>query len=946
MSLSLLTDPAAVHAAIDEYEQLKPDGFRAKYGYGPARNLFVVREGKLFDSKAIAGVAVGIQHPDRGPLRPDEFSGGDATVRKALERLGFTVWSSDAATPFRSADALEQIRAAWGPERAQVKYMAVWDAPAGRALALQLEQESVRVWLEAEPPAGLVHSTHYGPTDTRHSALRANAPSLAEPNIAWLVVVEAPAKLDQLLDWYAELPATDLDLTALEELKNAFRAQMPEFQSFQEPGATYLEHERTYKDELASLFQSEVLVLAQPDLSNEAAARIAAAYYGVLIRKLSSTGKPQNLISWQAVDRLKPTDPERSQAIGRALNALLIGDEPATDRLSRFIAEAGELFRTAGATGPQGIARLLGSCALMLQSPEAFVAIRTDLFEKASLKLKGTKFPTYSDEPGRVRSALSLTEAVFERLQEDGWAPGDLIDVQSFLWVALTYDRPTSETTEVADAFAAFLERFRTVRETPFQTDPELWGIMDRLKSALSALPSVENRPQLQVDWSLGKGVWARVPWIAVMDSRETTSTQSGVYVVFLVARDLTQVHLCLIQGTADLVDEHRQSGALPILRSRSDAYRAVVPELAELGFRLDGEVDLTSEGRRARAYEAGCIAHMPLTTDALPNDQDLDAVMEGLLTAYRAVLDHRREEPEPATETLAPYGVDEAMEGLFLEREEFERILEIWRGKKNMVLQGAPGVGKSFIARRLAYALMGRKDPSRVEVVQFHQSYGYEDFVQGYRPTEDGGFELRDGVFHRFCEAARKRSGVPHVFIIDEINRGNLSKIFGELMLLIEHDKRAAKWAARLAYAGPEADAFHVPENVWILGMMNTADRSLSVVDYALRRRFAFITLKPGFTSQAFGRHLADAGVAPDLISAIVGGMQELNAAIGEDRVNLGPGFVIGHSFFTPGPDQAVDRSWVERVIETEIRPLLEEYWFDAPDRADEWRLRLLSHL
>ncbi|OMG58310.1 hypothetical protein BJP32_10330 [Brevundimonas sp. ZS04] len=269
-----------------------------------------------------------------------------------------------------------------------------------------------------------------------------------------------------------------------------------------------------------------------------------------------------------------------------------------------------------------------------------------------------------------------------------------------------------------------------------------------------------------------------------------------------------------------------------------------------------------------------------------------------------------------------------------------------MWKDKKNLVLQGAPGVGKSFIARRLAYALMAQKDQARVEVVQFHQSYGYEDFVQGYRPTQDGGFELRDGVFHRFCEAARKQPGVPHVFIIDEINRGNLSKIFGELMLLIEHDKRSSEWSARLAYASPDDESFHVPDNVWLLGMMNTADRSLSVVDYALRRRFAFVTLKPGFTSQAFGAHLADAGVAPDLISAIVQGMQELNVAIGDDRVNLGPGFQIGHSFFTPAAGQAAGRAWFERVVETEIRPLLEEYWFDAPDRADEWRLRLLSHL
>jgi hypothetical protein len=227
---------------------------------------------------------------------------------------------------------------------------------------------------------------------------------------------------------------------------------------------------------------------------------------------------------------------------------------------------------------------------------------------------------------------------------------------------------------------------------------------------------------------------------------------------------------------------------------------------------------------------------------------------------------------------------------------------------------------------------------------VQFHQSYGYEDFVQGYRPTNEGGFELRDGVFHRFCERARADPGRPYVFIIDEINRGNLSKVFGELMLLIEHDKRSHEWAARLAYADQDAPAFYVPENLWLLGMMNTADRSLSLVDYALRRRFAFVPLRPGFTNPAFAEFLFGRGVSPLAIRAIIGGMSELNAAISDDTVNLGPGFQIGHSFFTPAEGERPGAGWFAQVVDTEIRPLLEEYWFDNPAKAAEWCDRLLN--
>ena len=277
-------------------------------------------------------------------------------------------------------------------------------------------------------------------------------------------------------------------------------------------------------------------------------------------------------------------------------------------------------------------------------------------------------------------------------------------------------------------------------------------------------------------------------------------------------------------------------------------------------------------------------------------------------------------------------YTLADALEELFLEETQFRRMLDSIALRKNLILQGAPGVGKTFVARRLAWCLIGRKDTEAIEMVQFHQSYAYEDFVQGWRPTEAGGFTLRKGVFYEFCKRADKRPDVPYVFIIDEINRGNLSRIFGELLMLIEADKRGPEHSIMLTYGAP-GERFHVPENVHVLGMMNTADRSLAIVDYALRRRFAFETLDPVYGTSRFREHLLEADVERSLVDRIDRNLSSLNEVIRADP-DLGPGFQIGHSYFVP--EESADEQWYLGIVDTQIAPLLREYWFDHPERVD----------
>lgn len=294
----------------------------------------------------------------------------------------------------------------------------------------------------------------------------------------------------------------------------------------------------------------------------------------------------------------------------------------------------------------------------------------------------------------------------------------------------------------------------------------------------------------------------------------------------------------------------------------------------------------------------------------------------------YDFILDIIREEnPLIAEASIDTYTKDDFLDEVYMTEKRFHNLVAVLRNKKNIILQGAPGVGKTFAARRLAWSIMGEKDDGRIEFVQFHQNYSYEDFMMGYKPVEDG-FDLKYGIFYRFCQKAANQPDKEFFFIIDEINRGNMSKIFGELLMLIEKDYRGTK--VTLAYNGLP---FSVPKNLYIIGMMNTADRSLAMIDYALRRRFSFFEVEPGFDSEGFIHY--QNGLNNETLNKLVSKVKELNYEIALDK-SLGKGFCIGHSYFC-GRDICTEE-WLHSVLDYDILPMLREYWFDNDSKLQRW--------
>jgi 5-methylcytosine-specific restriction enzyme B len=312
--------------------------------------------------------------------------------------------------------------------------------------------------------------------------------------------------------------------------------------------------------------------------------------------------------------------------------------------------------------------------------------------------------------------------------------------------------------------------------------------------------------------------------------------------------------------------------------------------------------------------------------------------------------IDEEEAEADIEETTFATYDIAGIMgDGCFLSEAKLKDARSRLYSKKNLILQGPPGTGKTWLAKRLAYDLIGTRDRKltrkRMRVIQFHPSLSYEDFVRGWRPDGNGQLKLTDGVFLEAVEAARAEPDRPFVVIIEEINRGNPAQIFGEMLTLLEKDKRGEDEAIELAYRNEVGERVYIPKNLYVIGTMNIADRSLALVDLALRRRFAFLTLETMLNDSWINWCVLQSGLEKATFTKIRDLMNDLNEEIASDR-SLGAQFRIGHSYVTPALGEKISNpaEWFRQIVETEIGPLLEEYWFDNPDQAASSTRKLLE--
>lgn len=549
----------------------------------------------------------------------------------------------------------------------------------------------------------------------------------------------------------------------------------------------------------------------------------------------------------------------------------------------------------------------------------------------------------HSDRHYPVKQIISMATGEPKTNFSGGIEANSYASKRGLVTVPLQDEKTEVNGLSIRDGLEEILAHYASARANDNFAGHALWKSFKKSQSALEATTAVQERNNtLKVKPSRGQGNWVTIPWIALFDTRETDTIQRGVYCAYLFREDMSGVYLTFTQGVTDYKERYKKT-VLAREHSRAHAkdLQQYCGDLTKHGFALDKATDLRTKAALGKDYEASTVAHKFYAAGSVPDDAALSDDLEALLEVYdRYLAGGSASSPVPAGGVVDSVQTQQMLstelaEKTNLTQQELEEIGFLLEGKRQMIFEGPPGAGKTYVAELFARhfagnALEGPHD-QRIVVVQFHQSYGYEDFVQGIRPETNAKgqleYRVRDGVFKRLCDTAARNPDENFVIVVDEINRGNISRVFGELLFLLEYRNKSVS----LPYARPGDPLFSIPKNVYMIGTMNTTDRSLAQIDYALRRRFFFYRMLPVVDGAApvLERWLRKQNLGQESREQALRLFVALNERI---RLHLGEHYQVGHSYFMSldiATEAGRDRAWAYSVM-----PLLEEYFYNYRDR------------
>ena len=472
------------------------------------------------------------------------------------------------------------------------------------------------------------------------------------------------------------------------------------------------------------------------------------------------------------------------------------------------------------------------------------------------------------------------------------------------------------------------------------------WGSDNTTYQALSSIKDwleeniKKDRTDLVIKSKAGAGGWAQVPHFSILNTEETSTTQNGIYIVGLFQHSMEGLYLCIGQGVTGPKEKFGTKDGFDYIRKKSELIKENLAELRDKNFDFENEVELKSTSTRSKDYPKAVSIHYYISKNDIPSNEELKELLFLLLDAYDKIIKlgissnislekNKNDLNDDNFLIMEEENFNNQLNDTFFDAKKFLSIRETLINKKNIIIQGAPGVGKTFIGKKIAQSLS-----NNILNLVLHENYSYEEFVMGIRPDNQGNFKLTNGLFYNFVKEAINNSSEKYVVVLDEMNRANITKIFGELMVSVEHDKRGAQNSIKLMYSGED---FFLPENLMIIGLMNTADRSLKFIDYALRRRFNFFNFEPEFENSKFRKFLENY-VENDVVEKIIRNLSSVNQKISDDTFELGPGYCIGHSYFCQNNEtgKKFNNEWYINIINTQIRPLIEEYYVDKPETAE----------